>query len=134
MWYHHWPRFLSVGAVMPNEESASQRSGLSRTDLLPIALPVSGFLLYGALAAANTYYYTALGTSPDEVGFTYANTIGRSLGFVIIIVLATILAIAVAYFLAKRRPESRADEQAVVNARQTEERRLGRQLNAIEDE
>jgi hypothetical protein len=81
---------------------------------------------------ANTHYYQELGTSPDEVGLNYPNTIARSLGFIVIIVFATILAIAGAGFVAKRRTGDQPDKAALEEAIRQEETTLARQLSRIE--
>lgn len=124
----------SEGAVVTAESPTTTNGGIGWVDILPIALPVSGLLLYGALAMANTYFYEELGTSPDEVGLNYANTIARSLGFIVVIVIATALAIAGAIFFASRRSSNQTAAAAVQDALTLEANTAGRQLGRLESE
>jgi hypothetical protein len=54
--------------------------------LLPIALTVAGLLLYGSLTIATSHFYEQLNTSADDVGLGYVNTLTKSAGFVLILV------------------------------------------------
>jgi hypothetical protein len=116
------------------EHPTTTNGGISWVDILPIALPVSGLLLYGALAMGNTYFYEELGTSPEEVGLNYATTIARSLGLVVVIAFATALAIAGAVFFARSRPSSQTDEEAFRAAVTLEEATVKRQLGRNESD
>jgi hypothetical protein len=76
----------------PSEEdppSVPQPSGwpqinLDLKDVLGV-LSVVGLVIYGSVRFADTAFYARLGTSPDDVGISYATTLSRVAGPVVLL-------------------------------------------------
>jgi hypothetical protein len=64
---------------------------------LPAILAVGAVLLYAYLSTCYERFYGALGVSPSDVGLSYAGTLARSVGFVVLLI---VIGMAVALMLA----------------------------------
>jgi hypothetical protein len=69
----------------------------------PGVLVVAGLLVYGYLRIYLQSFYGSLGVDPNDVGLTYADTLARSVGFLLILCLVVfvpfLIALIPAYFL-----------------------------------
>jgi hypothetical protein len=66
------------------EETRSRLPWRETLGYIPAVLLVGGLLLYGYLSICYDRFYRNLGVDPSDVGLTYAGTLARSSGFVIV--------------------------------------------------
>jgi amino acid transporter len=80
-----------------SDRTSREHLGWLKANVL-VALTILGVLLYAVFSIPATYFYARLGTSPSEVGFTYASILsGSTLGALLILGCFLLLAFYLAY-------------------------------------
>jgi hypothetical protein len=74
-------------------------------DIPPAFLAAPGVVIYVSISILYSRFYGSLGTSPEEVGLSYANTLTRSLGLLILTAAILLFLYPIILYLARlRRP------------------------------
>jgi hypothetical protein len=72
-----------VGRLLDEIDGDEGSSGFDWVKALPVALSFAGIVLYGVITIADERFYEALGVTGGDVGLSYANTLVRASGLVI---------------------------------------------------
>jgi hypothetical protein len=117
-------RLISVegrgGIAMSMSRAGSGREQLPSfqwLSLAPAVLTAAGVLIYGALNVAYSLFCGRLGVNAEDVGLGYANTLARSLGFIILIVTLSALGSTIYW---RRRALAREELEKYAAHRQAE--------------
>lgn len=78
------------GSTAGNEAGPAFLSWISSASAI---LAILGVILYGLQNIGYSAFYEEFGISPDDVGLGYINTLARSTGLVVVLILAVLLAI-----------------------------------------
>jgi len=75
--------FREVERFLDDIDDDERSGGFDWIKALPVALSVAGIVLYGVITIADERFYEALGITSGDVGLSYANTLVRASGLVI---------------------------------------------------
>jgi hypothetical protein len=83
------------GAVTGSGRSRPRSNWRATVELVAVLIPVAGLALFVLVRVYLNEFYGRLGVDPDEVGLSYAATLGGSVGLVIFVTIAVIVVPAV---------------------------------------